>query len=813
MMRTALTRAAVAAFWLATALYALLSASPFASQQFLQPRLVPAIAAFATWHVPLSLGMLVVVMIGLLPYLRSGDRVVWAFSGMWLGTALLEVISGGLVSLQPSSTAVAVTMGALIPPAWLALLDLTGHSTHIESGLGDPPSALADFVACAAAALVVTLAHAVLTLKGAPSAAQWSAGVARSAILHLAIFSAVFAAISIVRGLARPSPRPGAVETWLARIAVTAAVGVFVARIILSALALTGPAAIVLAVAFGGACAIIVGPSGTRAPRGIEAALAGVIPNWAARSPLLAIAWTVSILGLAVAAEAAVSASDWNFTVAKTIAVTSWIVALGSMLRVVPRWLPRENAQRSAVATVPFAACLLILGGQQFAWNGLLAANDAAVSSWTSRDVSSRLIVDALASPAPADGGLYEFLQRNTNIPHDTPVAPVNIEFAALGQLAARRPHVFLFVVDSLRRDYLSPYNPEVAFTPAIARFAAESTVFRRAFTRYGATGLAVPSIWTGGMLLHKQYVTPFAPMNTLDKLLTAEDYRRWMSMEHIVETITPPNAALEPLDAGLPVKDQRLCRTLDEVRGRLDRIAAADRPTFVYSLPQDVHISTITREGNQPIDDAGYGGFNAPYASRVRRLDGCFGAFVEDLKARGIYDDSLIVLTSDHGDSLGEQGRMGHAYTVFPEVIQVPLLVHLPASMRDRYTADASALTFTSDLSPTLYGLLGHRPSAPSPIFGQPLYTPAGEARPARANTQVVASSYGSVYGALLDDAKRLYIIDAVSLREYEYEMDGTAAGRSISIRGEDRAAGQKAVRAAVDEISRVYAYHPDQR
>ena len=51
-----------------------------------------------------------------------------------------------------------------------------------------------------------------------------------------------------------------------------------------------------------------------------------------------------------------------------------------------------------------------------------------------------------------------------------------------------------------------------------------------------------------------------------------------------------------------------------------------------------------------------------------MRRLDGCFGAFVDDLKASGLYDDSLIVLTSDHGDSLGEQGRMGHAYTVFPK-------------------------------------------------------------------------------------------------------------------------------------------------
>ena len=104
-------------------------------------------------------------------------------------------------------------------------------------------------------------------------------------------------------------------------------------------------------------------------------------------------------------------------------------------------------------------------------------------------------------------------------------------------------------------------------------------------------------------------------------------------------------------------------------------------------------------------------------------------------------------------------------------------------------------------------------RRSAASPIFGQPIYTRPGDTRPARVGTQVVASSYGSVYGALLDDGRRLYIIDAVSLREYEYEMDGSAAGRSISIRGADREAGQKAVRAAVDEISRVYAYHPDQR
>ena len=57
--------------------------------------------------------------------------------------------------------------------------------------------------------------------------------------------------------------------------------------------------------------------------------------------------------------------------------------------------------------------------------------------------------------------------------------------------------------------------------------FAKDSVVFTRAFTRYGGTGLSVPAIWTGGMVLHKQYVTPSEPMNTLLKLLDAGGYRR----------------------------------------------------------------------------------------------------------------------------------------------------------------------------------------------------------------------------------------------------------------------------------------------
>ena len=206
-------------------------------------------------------------------------------------------------------------------------------------------------------------------------------------------------------------------------------------------------------------------------------------------------------------------------------------------------------------------------------------------------------------------------------------------------------------------------------------------------------------------------------------------------------------------------------------------------------------------------MDDEPYPGFHPPYASRVKRLDGCFGGFVDDLKARGLYDHSIIIFTADHGDSLGEEGRWGHAYTLFPEILQVPLIVHLPPALAERFSSDVTAPAYTADITPSLYALLGHRTTPPSPIFGEALFWPKGERRPSRAKDgALVASSYGSVYGWLSDDARQLYVSDGVSLRDYRYELDGTPTGRARPVTPEERVAGQLAVREAISAISRFY-------
>ena len=234
-----------------------------------------------------------------------------------------------------------------------------------------------------------------------------------------------------------------------------------------------------------------------------------------------------------------------------------------------------------------------------------------------------------------------------------------------------------MFVIDSLRPDYIAPYNSAVRFTPRMADFAAESVVFTNAITRYGGTGLSVPAMWAGSAILHKQYVTPFHSMNTLEKLLDANGYKRLIGLDSIMGQLLRPSKDIDELDRGRPVMDYEFCRTLDELASKLPPDART--PVFAYSLPQDVHMSKLPRTVESGEE---YRLFYAPYATKVHAIDACFGRFIDTLKAKGRYDDSLIVLTADHGEMLGEDGRFGHSYHLFPQTVRVP---HHPSPASNR--------------------------------------------------------------------------------------------------------------------------------
>jgi membrane-anchored protein YejM (alkaline phosphatase superfamily) len=432
-----------------------------------------------------------------------------------------------------------------------------------------------------------------------------------------------------------------------------------------------------------------------------------------------------------------------------------------------------------------------------------------AIEKYAGYDASFRLIRDALSAP-PKDDSFYKFLTQNTNIPRSVPTAPVNVDLAGpLTPGTGFKPHIFIITIDSFRRDYVGAYNSAVTFTPGIDAFAQESVVFRNAYTRYGGTGLSEPSIWVGGMTLHKQYVTPFYPMNALEKLLEAEKYRSYISMDAILRVIVQPTENQVELDSTTSGMDYRLCSSLSDLQSKLDQRAPGDGPAFAYTQPQDIHISVINREKTTVIDGGAYPGFYAPYASRVRRLDGCFGGFIQYLKTHGLYDNSVVVLTADHGDSLGEDGRWGHAYTLVPEVVRIPLLVHLPKQFQGMHT-DAKTVAFQSDVTPTLYYLLGHKPTVKAAFYGRPLVTEtAAELQTTRKSEYMIAASYAAVWGILGDGGRSLAVFDAVNYKDSYFDISDTRYS-SGTMSAQQREKGEEIVRKGIGELNAFYKFQP---
>lgn len=94
-------------------------------------------------------------------------------------------------------------------------------------------------------------------------------------------------------------------------------------------------------------------------------------------------------------------------------------------------------------------------------------------------------------------------------------------------------------------------------------------------------------------------------------------------------------------------------------------------------------------------------------YDAGILSMDEAFGAFITFLKEKQLFDDSLIVLTSDHGEEWWDNGDFfGHGDTLYKEALHVPLIVKFP---KNRFKGmRISSLTRSVDIMPTILGTLG---------------------------------------------------------------------------------------------------------
>ncbi len=91
-------------------------------------------------------------------------------------------------------------------------------------------------------------------------------------------------------------------------------------------------------------------------------------------------------------------------------------------------------------------------------------------------------------------------------------------------------------------------------------------------------------------------------------------------------------------------------------------------------------------------------------YDAGITQLDASIGRFIQQLKDRGIYDNSLIIVTSDHGEAFGERYRIEHSSSVYQDQIAVPLIVKFPYSSEKR-VVDSNVSQI--DILPTILAAL----------------------------------------------------------------------------------------------------------
>jgi arylsulfatase A-like enzyme len=116
----------------------------------------------------------------------------------------------------------------------------------------------------------------------------------------------------------------------------------------------------------------------------------------------------------------------------------------------------------------------------------------------------------------------------------------------------------------------------------------------------------------------------------------------------------------------------------------------------------------TTVRVGTRPaaVSPADNATLRDLYDGEIRFADEYFGRLLDLLRARGLLDDSLVVLTSDHGEEFLEHGGVGHGQTLHAEVLDVPLLLRLPGGAAGGARVDR--LVQHADLLPTMLEAAG---------------------------------------------------------------------------------------------------------
>lgn len=788
-----LAAASWAAFLLLTSAYALLAYLPYTFYALVKAPPYDWLAWFAARHSGLYWGLGLLTLASALICRRGAALYAHAAAVGAVGAYLY-----GAPVAQVSNDASALRMAfVVLLPVWTAVVI---SLASLRSLAARPVEGSLPFSRAVVAGVALA---ALFDLGTLPPAALGTSVLlhAWSVVAHVFLAVVMVGVLNLARKLAARSRYPAATLWATSWALLTAVLWHAAAKLLSTALSFEGLPAQMYALALGAsASALVLGLGVLLVPTsGVTSARAG---------------YALGIIALAAVAGVRLQPAehDWNNVVQGVGTALAWGALAACLFLVRPR---RPDY------SVPALLAVLLVGGA--AYSGLYSAKIfwGAALGPTDEDIVNRFREHArhsasfrLAqfwldiSPAPPCGELCQILRQHTNIRDAVELGDVRL----VEQFAPRvkPPHLFVLVVDSLRPDYLGAYNPKVDFTPNFDAFARDSLVVRNVYAPYTGTTLSEPALWAGMQLLHTHYPQPFAGVNNLERLLHAYDYRMYVSMDTVLRELLTPSPHIVPLDAGKKTWNRfEGCSTFAELRRRLEE-RTPGRPVFFYAQPVNIHQFAVN--DLPPLRGSGWvrPGFSERISYRLNQLDRCFGELMTYLKRTGLYDDSIIVVTSDHGEGSEQLGRSSHSLTIYPEMLRIPLLIRLPQALRARYRVSNAGIHSLTDLTPTLYHLLGNTELAQHPLVGRSVLLRKDAPDPPRREQLLVASDVRAVYGLLTRGGEALYVVYDSPPESFLFDLasdpDGT---RNLATDALSREYNRQIVE-QLQAIASFYGYRP---
>ena len=316
-------------------------------------------------------------------------------------------------------------------------------------------------------------------------------------------------------------------------------------------------------------------------------------------------------------------------------------------------------------------------------------------------------------------------------------------------------PRAVIILVDTLRRDALGCYGAELDPSPVVDGLAAEGVRFDQAISTSGWTLPSVASLMTATWpSVHKAMGKSSRLTPISEDLPTAAE----VFSDAGFATLAIANAAfLSPvlgLERGFDEFDHRHAFN-DRIRRAKESVDTAlglasehmDEPMLLVVHLFDPHLDydplgkfadrfvgdrnepplplsatdcsqVLSKPGEPPnAQDLDY--IRSAYLAEVAYTDAQIGRLCEGLRELGMYDESWIVVTADHGEEFWDHGGFEHGHTLYDELVRVPLVIKPPAS-RGRPLGTVDRQVRIIDVMPTLLDAFGVE--APASFLGQSL-------------------------------------------------------------------------------------------